>query len=68
MWVFYLHNPGTEPARTVLKVDTSGKPTPEERRWAPVHLAVGFTLFAGTAAVMVWLVRWRRSRGGDPLW
>ena len=68
VWVFYLHNPGPDPARTLLKVDTSGKPTPEERRWAPVHLAVGFTLFAGTAAVMVRLVRWRRSRGGDPSW
>ena len=66
VWVFHLHNPGAKSARAVLKVDTSGKPTPKEKRWAPVHLAVAFTLFAGTAAVMVRLVRWRRSRAGDP--
>lgn len=62
VWPFYLHNPGGQTAYVSFSVDTSGKATPKEERWIPLHVLASLGLFAGSLLILRRILRWRLSR------
>jgi hypothetical protein len=60
-WSIYLYNQFQERAKVELFVDTSGKPTSEEKESTPFFLLILLFLQGGVGFLMYNLLKWRRS-------
>jgi hypothetical protein len=60
-WNIYLYNPSKKAVKVKLFVDTSGKPTAEERKKQPLFFALLLLLTGGASFLMYKLLKWRKA-------
>ena len=60
-WNIFIYNPSKTEVKIKLFVDTSGKPTAEERRMQPFFFLLIILLMVGSSFLMHKLIKWRRA-------